>query len=117
MRILSKLMGPLIVLTGALVAAPAAPALDLTLPPETAIYKPSPLPGYRLVQQNCLICHSAHYVRYQPPSSPRAYWEAVVKKMKKPFGASFADDDVPAMVDYLVKIYGAESGAAARGTP
>ena len=28
--------------------------------------------------------------------------------MKKPFGAQFPDEDVPAMVDYLVKTYGAE---------
>jgi len=28
--------------------------------------------------------------------------------MKKPFGAPFADEDIPAIVDYLVKTYGAE---------
>ena len=49
----------------------------------------------------------------QPPASSRAYWDATVRKMKKPFGALFPDEDVPAMVDYLVKTYGAERGAAA----
>ena len=93
--------------------APFAHALDIKLPPETAAYKPSDLPGYRLVQQNCLTCHSAQYVQYQPPSSPRGYWDATVKKMKKPFGAPFAEEDIPAMVDYLVKTYGAERGAQA----
>jgi sulfite dehydrogenase len=39
------------------------------------------------------------------------YWEATVKKMKKPFGAQFADDEIPAIVDYLVKTYGAERSA------
>jgi len=34
----------------------------------------------------------------QPPSSPRGYWEATVRKMKKTFGAQFADEDVAAMV-------------------
>lgn len=101
----SRLALILIVLPGALVTASA---LDINLPPETAAYQASPLPGFKVVRQNCLICHSAQYVQYQPPSSPRGYWEATVIKMKKTFGAPFADGDVPLMVDYLVKTYGAE---------
>ena len=96
----------------ALSAAGGACALDIHLPPETATYKPSELPGYQLVQRNCMTCHAAQYASSQPPASPRAYWEATVKKMKKPFGAQFADADMPAMVDYLVKTYGAERSAA-----
>lgn len=101
-----------LLIAGALAPAGAAHALDITLPSETARYQPSDLPGYRLAQQNCLTCHSAQYAQYQPRSSPRAYWDATVKKMKKPFGAPFADDDIPAIVDYLVKTYGAERPAA-----
>ncbi|MED5596977.1 SorB family sulfite dehydrogenase c-type cytochrome subunit [Janthinobacterium sp. P210006] len=97
----------------ALMLAGSAGALEIHLPPETAAYKPSELPGYQLVQRNCMTCHAAQYASSQPPASPRAYWEATVKKMKKPFGAQFADEDMPAMVDYLVKTYGAERGAAA----
>ena len=96
----------------ALSAAGGACALDIQLPPETAAYKASELPGYQLVQRNCMTCHAAQYASSQPPASPRAYWEATVRKMKKPFGAQFADEDVPAMVDYLVKTYGAERSAA-----
>ena len=97
----------------ALSAAGGVCALDIHLPPETATYAPSELPGYQLVQRNCMTCHAAQYASSQPPTSPRAYWEATVKKMKKPFGAQFDDADMPAMVDYLVKTYGAERGAAA----
>lgn len=97
----------------ALALAGNAGALEIHLPPETAAYKPSELPGYQLVQRNCMTCHAAQYASSQPPASPRAYWEATVKKMKKPFGAQFDDEDMPAMVDYLVKTYGAERGAAA----
>jgi hypothetical protein len=111
MHILPAVLSLLIALTGVLASLSTAYALDITLPLETAAYKPSNLPGYHLVQQNCLICHSAQYVLYQPPSSPRGYWEAAVKKMKTPFGATFADDDIPVMVDYLVKTYGAERSA------
>jgi cytochrome c5 len=91
-----------------LLLAGAASATEIKLPDETAAYKQSTLPGYQLVLNNCLLCHSAHYAQMQPPSSPRSYWEATVKKMKKPFGAQFSDDDIPAMVDYLSKVYGAE---------
>ncbi|WP_409026786.1 c-type cytochrome [Janthinobacterium sp. SUN098] len=99
--------------TVALMLAGSAGALEIQLPPETAAYKPSELPGYQLVQRNCMTCHAAQYASSQPPASPRAYWEATVKKMKKPFGAQFDDADMPAMVDYLVKTYGAERDAAA----
>jgi sulfite dehydrogenase len=88
----------------------------VTMPPETVVYRTSDLPGYRLVQQNCATCHSAHYVTTQPVSN-RGYWDATVKKMKKPFGAQFPDDDIPAMVDYLVKTYGAERDAPAVRKP
>jgi hypothetical protein len=114
----------------ALVIAPSAvPSAGrqhtITLPPETAAYAASDLPGYQLVQRNCAGCHSAHYVAMQPPSSSRTYWDATVKKMKKPFGAPFPDEDIGAMVDYLVKTYGAERattpangrGAAPRREP
>jgi sulfite dehydrogenase len=80
----------------------------ISFPPETATYRASDLPGYQLVQRNCLGCHSPHYASMQPPSSNRSYWEATVRKMKKPFGAPFPDEDVAAMADYLVKTYGAE---------
>src|SRR5829696_5973369 len=101
----------------AVVIAPPLPpsagqTRTITLPRETAAYVSSDLPGYPLVQRNCVGCHSAHYVAMQPPSSLRAYWEATVKKMKKPFGAVFPDEDIAAMVDYLVKTYGAERAIA-----
>ena len=101
------------VAVGMLAFAACAAAVEINLPPETATYKPSQLPGYQLVQKNCMTCHSAQYPSTQPPSSGRAYWEATVKKMKKPFGAQFDDADIPAMVDYLVKTYGNERAGAA----
>ena len=90
-----------------------AMALDIQLPSETAEFKPSDLPGYTLAQQNCLICHSVHYIQSQPPTLPRSYWEATVKKMRAPFGAKLTDEDIPVIVDYLVKTYGAERGSGA----
>lgn len=104
-------MNPRILVALAFVSACAplsAAALEVALPAETAVYVPSELPGYQLVQQNCLICHSAQYVLTQPRTSPRSYWEATVGKMSKVFGAPFPEQDSAAMVDYLSKTYGAE---------
>jgi sulfite dehydrogenase len=100
-------------LAGAVLAAmaPAAAQRTITLPPETAAYLKSELPGYQLVLRNCIGCHSAHYVQMQPPTLARVYWENTVKRMKKPFGAQFPDEDVATMADYLVKTYGNERAA------
>lgn len=99
-------------LTGVVVLAhPQQQPPQQEVPPETATYRQSDLPGYELVQRNCLTCHSAQYVSTQP-RLPRSYWEATVKKMKKPFGALFPDEDIPAMVDYLSKTYGSEASTA-----
>lgn len=87
-------------------------ALDMALPQETGKHAASDLPGYKLVERHCLTCHSAHYVQYQPPASSREYWDAIVKKMRHPFGAFFPDADIAPMVDYLVKTYGAERPVA-----
>lgn len=89
----------------------AAAQRTYTLPPETVVYKESSLPGYQLVQRNCIGCHSAHYAQMQPSTLSRTYWENTVKRMKKPFGAPFPDEDIAPMADYLVKTYGAEQTA------
>jgi hypothetical protein len=45
---------------------------------------------------------------YQPPTAARGYWENMVKRMKAVFKAPIADEDMPVIVDYLVKTYGNE---------
>jgi mono/diheme cytochrome c family protein len=96
-----------------LVAAGAAMAGTKTiqLPPDGVQWKESALPGYAKVTANCVACHSADYAQYQPPSAARPYWDAMVKRMKAVFNAPVADEDMPLIVDYLVKTYGAEQGA------
>lgn len=87
----------------------AAFALSIDLPPETAAYRSSTLPGYMLALQNCMICHSAQYPSTQPPGLSHAFWEAEVKKMKAVYGAQIPDADISAIADYLTKTYGAEA--------
>jgi len=87
--------------------ATAAPK-SITLPPDGVQLKASSLPGYAKAQQNCVVCHSAEYMLYQPPTAPRAYWDAMVKRMKVVFNGPINEADMPDIVDYLVKTYGNE---------
>jgi len=80
----------------------------IQLPTDGAQLKPSSLPGYAKAQTNCVACHSAEYMLYQPPSAPRPYWDAMVKRMKAVFKAPLDDADMPDIVDYLTKTYGNE---------
>ena len=90
----------------------AAPAFAVTkgveLPADGVQLKASALPGYQKAQANCVACHSAEYMVYQPASAPRSYWEAMVKRMQAVFKAPIAEADMPVIVDSLVRSYGNE---------
>jgi sulfite dehydrogenase (cytochrome) subunit B len=98
------------VLSAALAAAGASHAVvkTIVLPPDPVQLKPSPLPGYAKAQAQCVACHSAEYMLSQPPTAPRSYWDAMVKRMKGVFKAPVNEADMPDIVDYLVKTYGNE---------
>jgi hypothetical protein len=83
-------------------------AKSIELPPDGVQLKSSSLPGFNAAQHNCVACHSAEYMLYQPPSAARPYWDAMVKRMKAVFKAPIEDADMPVLVDYLVKTYGNE---------
>lgn len=91
-----------------LLAGAAAQAKSIELPADGVQLKPSSLPGYAKTQVNCVACHSAEYMQYQPASAARPYWETVVKRMKTVFKAPVNDADIADIVDYLVKTYGNE---------
>jgi sulfite dehydrogenase (cytochrome) subunit B len=83
----------------ALVAAGFPKSQSIALPPGTIQFKPGPNLG--IVQANCLVCHNADYVYFQPALT-RAQWTAEVNKMRAAYKATIADDDVPKIVDYLM---------------
>ena len=93
----------------AVLAAPTG-AKDLQIPPDTVQLVPSPLPGYAKAQASCTMCHSAEYMRYQPPNAARPYWDAMVHRMKAVFKAPVADEDMPDIIDYLAATYGNQQG-------
>jgi hypothetical protein len=107
----------LLVLMLCMLADARAATRTIVLPADGLELAPSELPGYLKARTNCMTCHSAEYMHYQPPSAPRSYWEAMVKRMKTVFNAPIDDADVPDLVDYLVKTYGAEQTARRETKP
>lgn len=106
---IKKILSVVLAAGAMLPAVPAGAVVkSITLPPDGAQLTPSALPGYAKAQANCVACHSAEYMLYQPPTAPRGYWEAMVKRMKAVFKAPIDDADMPAIVDYLAKTYGNE---------
>jgi len=100
--------GAIMVATLLPLGAAYAGSMSIELPPDGVQLKPSPLPGFAKAQGNCVGCHSAEYMLYQPPTAARPYWDAMVKRMKAVFKAPIDDADMPAIVDYMVKTYGNE---------
>ncbi|HUO02026.1 MAG TPA: hypothetical protein VMU31_04550 [Rhizomicrobium sp.] len=79
-------------------AAPAFKSVQLEFPPDTASFPDGP--NVKIVNQNCLACHSADMVLDQP-LLPRATWAAEVAKMRTTYKAPLKDEDMPLIVDYL----------------
>jgi cytochrome c551/c552 len=102
---------------GAAMAQPASlkplKPLTIKLPPETASLKASPLPGYQAAMQKCGICHSADYIKLQPPAMTQPQWTAEVRKMQHAYAAPLTDKEVADIGEYLAVTYG---GAKPSGT-
>ena len=90
----------------ACVSVACAAPLTIVLPAETAVLKPSGLPGYVLASQKCYMCHSADYISFQPPGMSVSQWTAEVGKMKHAYGAPLSDEDVKQIGEYLGATYG-----------
>ena len=73
-------------------------------------------PDAELLNQDCVICHSAMFVKEQP-ALPAATWRAEVLKMKNVFGAPVDEKDVSALVKALVAQHGTASESAPAGDP
>jgi mono/diheme cytochrome c family protein len=88
---------------GLLAAAACAAPITITLPAETATFKPGK--GAELAQANCLVCHSVEYIATQPPM-PRKFWEANVKKMIEKYAAPIPAEATATLAEYLTTTYG-----------
>jgi cytochrome c553 len=70
-------------------------------------------PRADVINNDCLLCHSAGMVLNQAKLS-RGEWQAEVDKMRDSFGAPFAPEDTPAILDYLVDLTNVMSQTASR---
>lgn len=99
-----KLLKPAIMLAAGLLAGTALAApLTYDLPEETAVLKDAP--GVDVAINNCSACHSADYMRTQPPGKGIAFWTAEVNKMIKSFGAPIDQSDVAEIAKYFATNY------------
>jgi mono/diheme cytochrome c family protein len=74
------------------------PQIDPQLPPGE---------GRNVVQIQCAVCHTPHYILNQPPFS-RKVWTAEVAKMQTAYGAPIPEADATKIVNYLVAVRGAQ---------
>ncbi|WP_454651117.1 cytochrome c [Bradyrhizobium liaoningense] len=81
--------------------APAIKSTAVELPAGDALFSGGS--SADAINNNCLACHSADMVLNQP-TLPRSIWEAEVRKMIKVYRAPIDESDVPAIVEYLVKV-------------
>ncbi len=63
-------------------------------------------PGKEAVERNCSVCHSVDYIPMNSKFLDRAKWDATIKKMAGPYGATIDPDDAKAILDYLAANYG-----------
>lgn len=84
--------------------ASTAFAKHIDLPYASTLYPPGD--DSEIVNSLCLTCHSSDYVTTQPPSMSRHFWQAIVIKMQKVYGAPIPDDRVGPIVNYLTKTFG-----------
>jgi len=88
-----------------LAAMAQAKPLKITLPDETAAFKPGT--NRDVVMNNCTACHSSDYIQTQPrgPKFKKDFWTAEVNKMIKVYGAPIEEGDIPKIVEYLTEKY------------
>jgi hypothetical protein len=85
-------------------SAPArAEVRTYVLPEETARLLPGP--DVETAEAYCVACHSADYVKVQPPGKGKAFWTAEVNKMIKVFGAPIEQEDAAKIIGYLAATY------------
>jgi hypothetical protein len=78
-------------------------SVSVDLPPGDEMFPTGP--GADAISNNCLACHSADMVLYQP-ALPRAQWHAEVDKMQTAFKAPVDPNDVGAILNYLSSVKG-----------
>jgi hypothetical protein len=96
------IMAVLLPLPGRAVSSITLKSVNVNLPDDSEMFTGS---GSDPINNNCVACHSASMVLTQP-ALPKAVWQAEVDKMIHAYKAPVAEEDVAAIVDYLVRTKG-----------
>ena len=67
------------------------------------------------INRNCLVCHSADMVLYQPTLS-KEQWQAEIDKMRSAYKAPVDLKDVDAILAYLITLNAPNTGGGGRPT-
>lgn len=133
-RVLTTLAGLFIlVIAGVLVYLTAGKELSWPEPLPQVNYRPSPTPsdrfesknlgvnaesglalgaGFKLVKQNCTVCHSAKLITQN--RATRAGWATMIDWMQAKQGLWDLGENEPAILDYLATYYGVPENAGRR---
>ena len=71
------------------------------------VSRPCPRATRAPIRRHCGLCHSFDYIATQPRLG-RTGWTASVEKMRAKYGAPIPTNEIPALVQYLVKHHGKE---------
>jgi hypothetical protein len=80
---------------------PTFRSVKIVLPTGGELYPDGP--DVEAIDNNCLACHSIEMVLTQPMLS-KATWTAEVSKMRNVYKAPVADEDIDAIVNYLISM-------------
>jgi len=94
-----------IVLALGTTGAALAKKVTFTLPPDTSTLAKTSDPGYQNTDNLCATCHSRDYITIQPRGKGKDFWTAEVTKMVKVYGAPIAEENWPAIIEYLTANY------------
>jgi mono/diheme cytochrome c family protein len=88
--------------------------LSVELPVSTRTFPPGE--GASIASAQCLICHSAGMVLFQPQRT-RAQWTETINKMRTAYGAPLPAEQVDALAAYLASVVGHDSGTQSPPPP
>lgn len=95
-------------------AGPKWTRISVELPSSTRIFPEGE--GASIANSQCLICHSAGMVLFQPQRT-QAQWTETINKMRTAYGAPLPAEQVNALAAYLARVVGHGSGTQSPAPP
>lgn len=84
-----------------LALAGAGGKVNVQLPNSTQLFPPGD--GAAIANSQCLLCHSAEMVLFQPARTPEQ-WKETINKMRNAYAAPLPAEQVDALAAYLSRV-------------